>query len=147
MPRLSPYPRRGVLVTTYRLDLPWTKPPLSMNDRRNHFAHARIVKQIRNTVHLLAIAAHLPRDCEHVTVQLHYAPRDERRRDTDNLVATLKPMCDALAKGTTAHPGYGLVEDDTPMWMSKPEPIIHPKTGTGVGEMWLEIEVEIGVDG
>lgn len=131
-------------MSTYRLDLPWTRPPLNLNDRSHHMVKARKVKEVRNTVHLLAIAAHLPRDCEHVTVQLHYAPRDERRRDTDNLVATLKPICDALAKGTTGHPGYGLVQDDTPTWMAKPEPIIHPKTGTGVGKLWVEIEVDGG---
>ncbi|WHU45142.1 hypothetical protein QNM97_13885 [Gordonia sp. L191] len=134
-------------MTTYRLDLPYSRPPLNLNDRGHHMAKARKVKQVRNTVHLLAIAAHLPRDCEHITVQLHYAPRDERRRDPINLTLTQKACVDGLAAGTTAHPGYGLVADDTPMYVTDLMPRIHPKTGTGVGKLWLEIEVEIGVDG
>ena len=60
--------------------------------------------------------------------------RDNRRRDTDNLIATGKPIYDALVT-------YGLVPDDTPRWMGKPEPIIEPKSVTGQGQMWITIEV------
>ncbi|MFE3060673.1 hypothetical protein [Nocardia sp. NPDC059239] len=136
------------------LELPWTAPPLTLNQRRATkgamFAHARRVAEVRGTVHRLAQAARLPRGLDHVTVQLHYRPRDRRRRDTDNLVATLKPACDALTAGRAARTsrnkrlipaliGYGMVPDDIPAHMAKPEPIIHDAEPGKGGALWLEI--------
>lgn len=103
------------------------------------YAKARTVAKIRATTQILARAAQLPRGVAHVTVHLHYRPRDNRRRDTDNLVATLKPICDALAAGTPKHPGYGMVPDDIPRYMGKPEPVIHPAERGQRGALWLEI--------
>ena len=115
------------------LALPWTAPPLSMNDRGASagavFAKNREIKSIRETARILAISAHLPRECGHVAVELHYRPKDARRRDTDNLTATAKPIYDGLID-------FGLVQDDTPEFMAKLEPVIHQK---GVPSMWLEI--------
>ena len=119
--------------------LPWTSPPLSLNDRGHHMARARKVADVRRAVFLTAQAHQLPTGVDHVTVQMHYRPRDNRRRDTDNLVATLKPACDALAAGTKKSPGYGLVPDDTPQWMAKPEPIIHPAVKGEPGQLWLTL--------
>lgn len=126
-------------MPTTSMLLPWAKPPLSLNDRGHHQARARVVADVRRTVYLMARAHQLPKGLDHVTVQLHYRPRDNRRRDTDNLVATLKPACDALAAGTSKHPGYGLVPDDIPSHMSKPEPIIHPAEKGQPGQLWLDI--------
>jgi crossover junction endodeoxyribonuclease RusA len=132
---------------TVTIELPWTAPPLSLNDRGYTrgaaMAKAAKTREIRETMVALAVHAQLPQNVPHVTVQLHYQPRDSRRRDTDNLVATLKPLADALTpsrvrKGRTV-PGYGMVPDDIPAFMAKPEPIIHdPVKGEG-GRMWLEI--------
>lgn len=122
-------------MSTHTIELPYLTPPLSLNDRMHRQAKARITRRVRLEVALLARSARLPRGAGHVTVTLHYAPRDDRRRDTDNLVATSKPCFDGLVDA-------GLVPDDTPQWMSKPEPVIHPKTGTGRGKLWLDIEVE-----
>lgn len=123
--------------------LPWTSPPLSLNDRGNSrgamFVKAKKVREIREQTLFLARAARLPRGVEHVTVQLHYRPRDNRRRDTDNLVATLKPICDGLAGGKPTTPGYGMVPDDVPAFMAKPEPIIHAAERGKTGALWLEI--------
>ncbi|GAB4582606.1 RusA family crossover junction endodeoxyribonuclease [Nocardia sp. IFM 10818] len=139
------------------LELPWTAPPLTLNQRRASrgamFAHARKVAEVRAKVLQLAESAELPRGLEHVTVQMHYRPRDNRRRDTDNLIATLKPACDALTVGRPAgisrkgKPipellGYGLVPDDIPAHMAKPEPIIHPAERGKGGALWLEITWE-----
>ncbi|MEU6582772.1 hypothetical protein [Nocardia sp. NPDC046763] len=90
----------------------------------------------------MARAAQLPRGLAHVTVLLHYRPPDNRRRDTDNLVATLKPACDGLAAGTRTHPDYGLVPDDIPRHMAKPEPVIHEPERGKPGALWLEITWE-----
>lgn len=136
------------------LPLPWSCPPLSMNQRGASrgaaFGRAQKIREIRTTTVNLARAAHLPKDLAHVTVQLHYRPRDRGRRDTDNLIATLKPICDALTPGRpagltrTGKPapaliGYGLVPDDTPQYMAKPEPIIHPAEPGRGGSMWIEL--------
>ncbi|WP_228805798.1 hypothetical protein [Nocardia higoensis] len=104
-------------------------------------AKAAKTREIRATMVRLAEAAKLPALVAHLTMQLHYQPRDNRRRDTDNLVATLKPLADAMAVPPPGKPhlGYGMVIDDTPKWMSKPEPIIHaPVKGEG-GRLWLEL--------
>ncbi|MCD2263658.1 hypothetical protein K3888_13210 [Dietzia aurantiaca] len=126
-------------MRTVSMLLPYTKPPLSLNDRGHHMDRARVVADVRRSVFLIARSHNLPTGLEHVTVQLHYRPRDNRRRDTDNLTATLKPACDALAAGTKKHPGYGLVPDDTPTYMAKPEPIIHPAEKGRAGQLWLDI--------
>lgn len=144
-------PKRAVLP------LPWSCPPLSMNGRGASrgaaFARGRKIREIRAATLDLAHAARLPKNVTHATVQLHYRPRGNGRRDTDNLVATLKPIADGLAAGRPARIGrtgkpvpaligYGLVPDDTPQYMAKPEPIIHPAEKGMPGAMWLEITWE-----
>lgn len=118
---------------THMIVLPWTAPPLSMNDRGVStgaaFAKAKKIRTIRDEVAALAAAAELPRNVGHVTVTLHYRPRDDRRRDTDNLTATAKPIYDGLVD-------YGLVADDVPQHMAKAEPVIHRK---GKPSLWLVI--------
>lgn len=137
------------------LPLPYNRPPLTMNDpgitRGAKFAKARLRKQIRADVCRLAVRAHLPRGVDHVVVQLHYQPPDNRTRDTDNLAPTLKPICDALTPGRPARIsprtnrkvpallGYGMVRDDKPRWMTKPEPIIHRAVPGEAGRMWVEL--------
>jgi len=123
--------------------LPWTAPPLSLNDtgatRQAMFSKAKKIHNVRDAVLALASRHNLPKDCVFARVQLHYLPADNRRRDTDNCVATLKPICDALAAGTTKHPGHGLVPDDTPQYMQKPEPIIYHHPPKTPPKMWITI--------
>ncbi len=124
-------PPSGLSLT---IPLVWTTPPLSMNDRHHWAAKARITRDIRETTRILAIAHHIPRNLDHVTVSLHYAPKTNRRINADNLSATLKPCCDGLVD-------HGLVPDDEPRYMAKLMPVIHPKSSTGKGQLWLQIEV------
>lgn len=105
-------------MTARTVRLPYTKPPLSLNDRGHWSKKARVTKQVRRDVALALRAARIPPTAR-VTVQLEYVPRDNRRRDTDNLVATLKAVADAVVDA-------GIVPDDTPRYMAKPEPVIHP---------------------
>ncbi|MPZ66192.1 MAG: hypothetical protein GEU83_11985 [Pseudonocardiaceae bacterium] len=121
-------------MTKHVITLEWTSPPLSLNDRHDRWTHAKIVDSIRLAAGWLAKAARLGR-YTHVTVTLHYRPRDGRRRDADNLVATLKPLCDGLVDA-------GLVTDDDPVRMSKRMPEIHPPSPKPL--MWLEIETSEG---
>ena len=86
----------------------YTKPPLSLNDRMHWRKKAGITKTIRagvaddarRTVPVLGWIA----------VELHYVPRDRRRRDRDNLVSTLKPCLDGLVDA-------GVIPDDTPEYL------------------------------
>lgn len=122
-------------TTTAIVQLPWATPPLSMNDRMHWATKARITAGIRRDTHMLADDSQLPRGLDHVTVALHYRPRDRRRRDADNLVPILKACCDGLTD-------YGLVPDDTPELMHKHMPVIEePLKGAG-GAMWLAITWE-----
>lgn len=118
----------------YTLDLPYEKPPLSMNDRKHHMARARITRQIRSTTAWLAKEAKVPTGRDHVEVRLHYRPRENRRRDADNLMPVLKAACDGLVDA-------GLVDDDTPELMHKLMPVIHPAEKGCPGALWLTIGV------
>lgn len=120
-------------MTEYTLWLPYALPPLTANQRLHWAAKARITADVRRTAMLLARAARLPRDCEHVTVALHYTPRDRRRRDPSNLMPTQKALIDGLAAGTRRHPGYGLVPDDTPDYVTETIPTIDPPSREAPG--------------
>ena len=114
-------------------------PPLTANARLHHMVRAQRTRMIRQRVHDAARAAGIPK-ATHLTVTLHYAPGDNRRRDADNLVPTLKAACDALARGKRRDwVGLELVPDDTPDHMTKNMPVIHP--GPGERRLWLEVEV------
>lgn len=120
----------------FRISLPWFTPPLSLNDRHGRHAHARIAREVRSSAHWLAKSHRLPRGCKHVTVELHYRPSTNRKRDTDNLTATAKPIYDGLVDA-------GVVADDTPDRMTKREPIIHPADTTSLrGHLWLVVTVD-----
>ena len=95
----------------WQLTLPWTKPPMSLNDRMDRWTKARWTKTLRQTAWALAKQAKIPPlgACD---VVLLYVPRDRRRRDEDNLTATLKPLADGLVDA-------GVVVDDTPDFMRK----------------------------
>jgi crossover junction endodeoxyribonuclease RusA len=114
---------------TYRLSLPWRRPPLSENQRLNWQAKARITKEVRRTVGWLATAASIPA-AYHCEVILYWAPGDRRKRDVENPTPTLKACCDGLVDA-------GVVEDDTPAWMTKRMPVILPPPEPS--GMWLDL--------
>lgn len=93
-------------MTQWDLKLPWVKPPLSLNDRDAHWAvTAKKKKDVRTTTALLARRAGIPR-LETARVRLVWLVSDRRRRDRENITATLKPAIDGLVDA-------GVVEDDT----------------------------------
>lgn len=65
---------------------------------------------------LLLRQKRIPR-CERVTVQLVYVPRDARRRDPLNLVASLKVVEDAVVR-------VGIIPDDNPHHLESVMPLI-----------------------
>lgn len=109
--------------------LPFDKPPLTANQRMHWAPRSELTKRVRMAARALAGVAGLPRALPRVRVGLAYFPKDNRRRDADNLVPTLKAACDGLVD-------YGLVDDDTPDLMEKGMPVIHPahKEGPGPNE-------------
>lgn len=127
--------------TEHRLDLPFQAPPLTSNQRLHWGDKARRTRQVRTATHVLAQAAHLPKDANFATITLHYLPATNRRRDAHNLVPTVKAAVDGLVD-------YGLVPDDHAGFVSVPEPVIYPADKTPrQSRLWLEIVVEQeGVD-
>lgn len=131
----------------YEIDVPMIQergglklvPPLTANQRLHHMAEAKRKRLIREGVMLAARAAKIPK-AEHLIVQLHYRPGDNRKRDEDNLWPTAKAAFDALARGPRRDwVGLELVPDDTARYMTKLGPIIHP--GPGKRRLWLTVEV------
>lgn len=124
------------MIRSAIVELPYTAPPLSMNDqprsRQGAVGKSAQVAKVRADMRTLAAASKLPTRLPYCTVRLHYVPRDNRRRDTDNLIATLKPLCDGLID-------FGLTKDDNPQFMAKLEPRIHAGNPAAKVRMWLEI--------
>ncbi|MFC5993532.1 hypothetical protein ACFQE5_04790 [Pseudonocardia hispaniensis] len=119
-------------AATVRLALPWDRPPLSLNDRMPRPQRDALVAKVRRDAGWVAKAARLGHH-DHVTVLLRYQPARRGRRDADNLVATLKPIADALVDA-------GLVDDDDPAHMTKHMPVIDaPTPGQRRGRLWIEI--------
>ena len=98
------------------LDLGYTKPPISANSRMHWRQRATITKQIRSRTEALAREEMIP-PLGRCRVELRYRPRDNRRRDADNLVPILKAACDGLVDA-------GIVPDDIPAFMAKRMPVI-----------------------
>lgn len=125
----------------WEIDVPMCMPnrkkpaPLTLNARLHWRVKADLTHEIRNVVAWRAKAAHIPA-LEHVTVQLHYAPGDNRSsRDVDNLVATSKPACDGIVAA-------GVVPSDAPKWVTQLMPVIHGGTLSPgwPRRLWLVVE-------
>lgn len=93
-------------MTTYVLELPYTRPPLSLNVQLNRYVANKLRQEIKHAVMVLAVKAKLPKRCEWAAITLTYHPPTRARRDEDNLFATFKPCADGLV-------AYGLVADDS----------------------------------
>ncbi|MBP2331251.1 crossover junction endodeoxyribonuclease RusA [Kibdelosporangium banguiense] len=119
--------------TVYELDIPLcrNKPPLTANQRLHWREKARRTRMVREITRIRARQAGI-QPCARITVQLHYRPGDNRRRDAPNLHATAKPAVDGLVDA-------GLVPDDTGEYVTEVMPVIHP--GPGNRRLWLTVEV------
>ncbi len=117
---------------TYRLDLPWPRPPLNHNQRPSWRKKARLTKEIREAAAWLAKAAKIPAS-DRIVVRLHYAPGRNGRHDPMNLTATSKPAIDGLVDA-------GVVVDDDSTHVYEETPAVHfpPESGP---RCWLTIGV------
>lgn len=118
----------------YTIPLTFTKPPLNMNQRMHWAQKAKITKAIRHEAMIRCRATRI-RKANHITVQLHYQPRDNRRRDPSNLMPTQKALVDGIVDA-------GIVPDDTPQYVTETIPTIQPAIKGQPGKMWLEITTE-----
>lgn len=113
------------------IPLPWTKPPLSQNDRQHHHVKAKAVAAALTEARL-AIRAARVKAMVGANITLHYRVADKRRRDADNLAVVLKVVQDALV-------AEGVICDDS--WVCVPHSgqTIHPPNGEPAA-MWVELE-------
>ena len=82
-------------MTQWDIQLPYRRPPLSLNDREHWAPRAAKTREVRRTTALLARQAGIPR-LETARVRLLWLVSDRRRRDRENITATLKPAIDGL---------------------------------------------------
>lgn len=132
-PVLRPQPPAAVIP------FDWAKPPLNLNDRGHWAKRSPVIADVRQAAMLLCrskINRGELKPGEPVEVTLVWYAPDRIRRDADNPVATLKPICDGLVDA-------GLVPDDTPEWMDKrPVRIVYRKGQPGV-ELHIETRAEV----
>ena len=110
---------------TWVIDLPWESPPVKPNGGHGHWAkNAQAVRRTRADMGKLARHHKIPR-LQHATVRLVWHVGDRRKRDEDNLVWMLKPLCDAISESTRPRPfDWPIVPDDGPSFMTKHMPRI-----------------------
>lgn len=104
------------------------RKPLSLNDREHHHKRAARVAEWRQAAGWLS-RAQVPRHLDRVHVRIRFHPpratsRSGDRRDSDNLVPTLKAVIDGLVDA-------GVIPDDTPDHVSWDPPEIGAPTGHG----------------
>jgi crossover junction endodeoxyribonuclease RusA len=121
----------------WRIDLPYTRPPLSLNDSPTTSMGARhgrreLIKKGRADVGWQAIAAGIPA-LARFSATLHYRPARNAHRDALNLTATLKPLVDGLVD-------VGVCTDDDPAHYVGTEPMIHPAVKGEPGGLWLIVQ-------
>jgi len=120
-------------VSVYVLEFDYTSPPLTANQRMHWREKAKITAKVRAVTYILARAHQIP-PLGKCWVGLTWFVTDGIRRDADNVVPTLKAMCDGLVDAL-------VVADDTPDLMTKfmPEIVRLPKED-GPARMTLRIE-------
>lgn len=106
------------MTDSWTIRLPYTTPPLTSNQRLHWRSEYAIKKALRQAVTLAARAQNIP-PLESAHIVLVYTPRDRRRRDSHNLVPSVKVAVDALV-------ALGILKDDTPEYLSESMPIIAP---------------------
>lgn len=113
-------------MTVYVFD--WPRPPLTANQRLHWRARAVLTAEVRGTAGI-AVSG-FPKS-DRVDVTLTWVVGDKRRRDADNIVPTLKAICDGIVDA-------GVVPDDTPDLIVKHMPVIRYEPGVRA-HMVLEV--------
>lgn len=110
--------------------LPWDRPPLSLNDRDHWAVKARKTKAARAETAIAAALARTP-SLDAAAVTIVWRVPNNRERDNDNLVATLKPAIDGLRDA-------GVLASDS--WRHVTRISARIDAPNGPAAMWLELE-------
>ena len=109
----------------------YSRPPLTENQRMGWRQRHGIVRVVRRLASFEARQAGLS-ELGVCRVTLTWFVKTRTRRDADNIVPTLKAMCDGLVDA-------GVVVDDIPALMDKPMPrIVYEQGGTPRLELHVE---------
>lgn len=81
--------------------LPWPPKELSPNARVHWAVKARATKKYINDCIILCKAAKLPKmDAYEMTLFITFFPPNNRKQDTDNMIASIKPALDTISHCT-----------------------------------------------
>lgn len=116
------------------------KAPLNLNDRLHWAAKAAKVARVKAATRNAVMALDIPH-LDYVHVEMHYRPASNRFRDVDNIVATLKPVIDALHTRDTSDnapvPYEPVIDGDDPRFVSWSPPTLHPWIKGKPPALWL----------
>lgn len=110
--------------------LPFTSLPISLNGREHFRVKARKVAEVREAAGWVLRSAKIPK-MRRVAVQLRWIASIQRDRDTDNTVATLKPVVDAMVD-------VGIISNDTPDHIRRDESVIEVQRGVNLIQLRIE---------
>lgn len=103
----------------FTIEIPPRTILLNANDRPNHFARARIVKNLRTIAHQLAVIRRIPHlDRVEITGFVH--PPDNRARDPHNWHPTLKAGIDGIRDA-------GVITDDSSRFVVRTDMLLGAK--------------------
>lgn len=89
----------------FTIEIPPRTILLNANDRPNHYARARVVRNLRTIAHQLAVIRRIPH-LERVEITGFVHPPDARKRDPHNWYPTLKAGIDGIRDA-------GVITDDS----------------------------------
>ena len=120
------------LPDVWLVNLPF-EVPLSLNDRGMPQVNWARKAKWRKVACECLLEAGIPR-CERVRLTLFYVPKVNRRHDEDNLVASMKPVADAMVDA-------GIIPDDTSEYLERVWPVYTPKDPLRTnGRVMIQIE-------
>lgn len=124
-------------MTTHRIDLPWTRVPITQNQARrmHHMVEAKVKREAAAMARAAIRSANLPR-LAGAEVWLHLRPGTRRRMDGDGICPALKVVLDALV-------AEDVLTDDS--WVEVPRSghEVHPPEPGEPAAMWVTV-TELG---
>lgn len=109
------------------LTIPWVDARLSPNARKHWRVKSEAVSEARQYARITAAVLcgdYTPKDC---CLNVNIAPPDKRRRDVDNVLASLKPTIDGMADALG-------IDDNT---ITKIVIVKNPPVKGGKVELWI----------
>lgn len=83
--------------TSLLVQLPWPHKSLSPNGRKHHLERAKFAKEYKAACHWLAKASGAREMTAPISATMIFFPPDDRHRDTDNMIASIKAAIDGVS--------------------------------------------------